>query len=237
MATLLSVNVGMPKDVSWRGRTVHTGVWKSPVDRAADGAPPQHRRRRAGRPRRARRGAARRARLPDRVLPALAGVLRTRRPRARRVRGELHRRGSRRRRGLHRRPLPDRRGGVRGHPAAGDLLPGGDADGGAAAAVAAGRPPPPRVLPARADRGPRQRRRRDRAYGARAARAERGRRRRAALPARARPRAAEGGPGHPRPEPGLARVVPEHAGERDGAAQPGRRRGRAAAGVGRASAP
>ena len=31
MATLLSVNVGMPKDVSWRGRTVHTGVWKSPV--------------------------------------------------------------------------------------------------------------------------------------------------------------------------------------------------------------
>jgi ferredoxin-NADP reductase/MOSC domain-containing protein YiiM len=32
MATLLSVNVGMPKDVSWRDRTVHTGVWKSPVD-------------------------------------------------------------------------------------------------------------------------------------------------------------------------------------------------------------
>ena len=32
MATLLSLNVGIPKDVSWRGRTVHTGVWKSPVD-------------------------------------------------------------------------------------------------------------------------------------------------------------------------------------------------------------
>src|SRR3954452_880611 len=31
MATLLSVNVGMPRDVPWRGRTVHTGVWKSPV--------------------------------------------------------------------------------------------------------------------------------------------------------------------------------------------------------------
>jgi ferredoxin-NADP reductase/MOSC domain-containing protein YiiM/ferredoxin len=31
MATLLSVNVGMPQDVSWRGRTVHTGVWKRPV--------------------------------------------------------------------------------------------------------------------------------------------------------------------------------------------------------------
>src|SRR5689334_15136749 len=31
MARLLSVNVGRPQDVSWRGRTVHTGVWKSPV--------------------------------------------------------------------------------------------------------------------------------------------------------------------------------------------------------------
>ncbi|WP_018500920.1 MOSC domain-containing protein [Parafrankia discariae] len=31
MATLLSVNVGMPKDVLWQGRTVHTGVWKSSV--------------------------------------------------------------------------------------------------------------------------------------------------------------------------------------------------------------
>ena len=28
---LLSVNVGMPKDVSWHGKTVHTGVWKDPV--------------------------------------------------------------------------------------------------------------------------------------------------------------------------------------------------------------
>ncbi len=31
MASLLSVNVGMPKDVPWQGRTVHTGIWKSPV--------------------------------------------------------------------------------------------------------------------------------------------------------------------------------------------------------------
>src|SRR4051812_4972395 len=31
MPTLLSVNVGLPQDVRWRGRTVHTGVWKSPV--------------------------------------------------------------------------------------------------------------------------------------------------------------------------------------------------------------
>src|SRR3954454_11476613 len=31
MTTLLSVNVGLPKDVAWQGRTVHTGIWKSPV--------------------------------------------------------------------------------------------------------------------------------------------------------------------------------------------------------------
>src|SRR6202453_263815 len=28
---LLSVNVGMPKDVPWQGKTVYTGVWKAPV--------------------------------------------------------------------------------------------------------------------------------------------------------------------------------------------------------------
>lgn len=31
MATLVSLNVGMPRDVSWQGRTVHTGIWKQPV--------------------------------------------------------------------------------------------------------------------------------------------------------------------------------------------------------------
>lgn len=30
--TLLSVNVGMPRDVRWNDRTVHTGIWKSPLD-------------------------------------------------------------------------------------------------------------------------------------------------------------------------------------------------------------
>jgi len=29
---LLSVNVGMPQDVAWHGKTVHTAVWKKPVD-------------------------------------------------------------------------------------------------------------------------------------------------------------------------------------------------------------
>ena len=32
MGVLRSVNVGLPRDVSWHGRTVHTGVWKLPVD-------------------------------------------------------------------------------------------------------------------------------------------------------------------------------------------------------------
>ena len=31
MARLVSVNVGLPRDVEWRGRTVHTGIWKDPV--------------------------------------------------------------------------------------------------------------------------------------------------------------------------------------------------------------
>jgi ferredoxin-NADP reductase/MOSC domain-containing protein YiiM/ferredoxin len=31
MARLLSVNVGLPRDISWNGRTVHTAIWKDPV--------------------------------------------------------------------------------------------------------------------------------------------------------------------------------------------------------------
>src|SRR5262245_58480953 len=31
MARLLSVNVGLPRDITWKGRTVHTAVWKDPV--------------------------------------------------------------------------------------------------------------------------------------------------------------------------------------------------------------
>lgn len=30
-ARLLSVNVGLPRDIEWKGRTVHTGIWKNPV--------------------------------------------------------------------------------------------------------------------------------------------------------------------------------------------------------------
>ena len=32
MGRLLSVNVGLPRDVTWQGRTVHTGIWKAPVE-------------------------------------------------------------------------------------------------------------------------------------------------------------------------------------------------------------
>ena len=31
MARLLSVNVGLPRDIEWKGRIVRTGIWKSPV--------------------------------------------------------------------------------------------------------------------------------------------------------------------------------------------------------------
>src|SRR6267142_103617 len=32
VAQLVSVNVGMPKDVPWQRKTVHTGIWKAPVE-------------------------------------------------------------------------------------------------------------------------------------------------------------------------------------------------------------
>src|SRR5260221_6207610 len=31
MTRLVSVNVGLPRDIAWRGKTVHTAVWKIPV--------------------------------------------------------------------------------------------------------------------------------------------------------------------------------------------------------------
>ena len=31
MARLLSVNVGLPRDIAWKGRTVQTGIWKTPA--------------------------------------------------------------------------------------------------------------------------------------------------------------------------------------------------------------
>jgi ferredoxin-NADP reductase/MOSC domain-containing protein YiiM len=34
LATLVSVNVGKPKNVDWQGKTIRTGIWKTPVDGA-----------------------------------------------------------------------------------------------------------------------------------------------------------------------------------------------------------
>jgi MOSC domain-containing protein YiiM/ferredoxin-NADP reductase len=31
VARLVSVNVGLPRDIEWKGRIVHTGIWKNPV--------------------------------------------------------------------------------------------------------------------------------------------------------------------------------------------------------------
>jgi hypothetical protein len=31
MARLLSVHVGLPRDIPWQGKTVHTGIWKTPA--------------------------------------------------------------------------------------------------------------------------------------------------------------------------------------------------------------
>ena len=32
MARLLSLNVGLPRGVTWNGRTVRTAIWKTPVE-------------------------------------------------------------------------------------------------------------------------------------------------------------------------------------------------------------
>jgi ferredoxin-NADP reductase/MOSC domain-containing protein YiiM/ferredoxin len=32
MGLLLSVNVGLPRDITWQGKTVHTGIWKAAVE-------------------------------------------------------------------------------------------------------------------------------------------------------------------------------------------------------------
>ena len=74
MPGLLSVNVGLPRDVTWNGKTVRTSVWKSPVDgrrmvrtlniqgdaQADTGG--------------SRRGAPRRIRLPDGFLSLLGAL-------------------------------------------------------------------------------------------------------------------------------------------------------------------
>ena len=46
VATLVSVNVGMPREVAWQGRTVFTGIWKDAGAGSASGPTTERRRRR-----------------------------------------------------------------------------------------------------------------------------------------------------------------------------------------------
>src|SRR5580692_193812 len=32
MGRLLSVNVGLPRDIAWQGKTIHTAIWKAPIE-------------------------------------------------------------------------------------------------------------------------------------------------------------------------------------------------------------
>ena len=124
MARLVSVNVGMPKDVQWQGKTVHTGIWKAPVD-----GPVMVRRLNIdgdGQGDLAGHGGEQRAVMVyqtqaydywksylgrDDLRPGHFGENFT-------VDG-LSDRG-----GLRWRPVPHRRGRIRGHPAAGHVFPG-----------------------------------------------------------------------------------------------------------------
>ena len=108
VATLVSVNVGMPADVAWRGKTVHTGIYKTPVQ-----GPVMVRRLNIdgdGQGDLGGHGGEQRAVMVYQTesydhwkrhfgRDDLA---------ARHVRGELHDHRPRRRRGLHRRSLPHR---------------------------------------------------------------------------------------------------------------------------------
>ena len=226
-ARLVSVNVGLPREITWQGRTVFTGIWKEPV------AGPRTVRRLnvdgdgQGDLNGSRRRAPGRVRVSARLVPVLARADAPRRLRIRSVRRELHGRRARRRRGLHRRPIPHRLGTVRGQPAAGHLLPARHPDGRAAHARAARRARPTRLLPSR-PRGRRSTGRRRRAEDRARTRGDDGRRcQRAALPGRSsRRRATPARAAHPGAQPGLAGIAAGAArrgarGLRPAAATPG----------------
>ena len=184
---LVAVNVGLPRDVAWRGRTVHTGVWKEPVDGPrmvrylnVDGD---------GQGDLAGHGGPHRAVLVYQLdsYAYWRRQLGLRRRRVRAVRRELHRRGAPGRRGVHRRPVRDRCGAVRGEPAPGHLLPRRPASRRAAAAGAARGAPAAGVLPAGPARGGGRGRRPDRQGANGPGADDRRRGRRPAVPARSRP--------------------------------------------------
>ena len=122
MARLLSVNVGLPRDIEWKGRTVHTAIWKNPV----------HGRCRVGRLNLdgdgqgdlGGHGGEQRAVFVYQIesYRYWQEQLKQDRFRARTVRRELHDRRIARRCRLHRRPLSDRQRAVRSHAASRYLL-------------------------------------------------------------------------------------------------------------------
>ena len=122
MARLLSVNVGLPRDIEWRGRTVHTGIWKNPV----------HGRCRVGRLNLdgdgqgdlAGHGGEQRAVFVYQIESYRYWQEQLKRTelRPRTVRRELHDRRVARRCGLHRRPLSDRERALRSHATSRYLL-------------------------------------------------------------------------------------------------------------------
>ena len=108
VGTLVSVNVGMPKDVSWHGKTVFTGVYKDPVtgpcrvgkvNIEGDGQGDL-----------AGHGGEQRAVFVYQLdsYSHWEKEARTGRPDSRELRRELHDRGALRPRSMHRRPLRDR---------------------------------------------------------------------------------------------------------------------------------
>ena len=145
MGVVVSVNVGLPRDVAWQGRTVRTGIWKQPVtgrvfagrlNLAGDGQGDL-----------AGHGGEQRAMMVYQLDSPLLGEL----PwavgsRARDFRREPHSGGPRRCRGLHRRSLQDWQCRRRGQPASRHLLQARHQAGTSGDAGAAGRAPPARFL-------------------------------------------------------------------------------------------
>ena len=96
IGVVVSINVGLPKDVAWQGRTVPTGDLEAACDRAGFRRQAESRWRRTGRPRRPWRRSARDDGLPAQILPLPGELPWAVGSRARDVRREPHNRRPRR---------------------------------------------------------------------------------------------------------------------------------------------
>jgi hypothetical protein len=121
MAFIASVNVGRPRTVDWRGKSIETGIFKQPIA----GRISVHRTNIEGDGQAdlVGHGGEQRAVFVYQLdLPLLGSPSRSRAVPAGNVWREPHDRRSARRRSLHRRSLPRGNGGVRGEPATRHLL-------------------------------------------------------------------------------------------------------------------